>query len=166
MTDTHIADAIVVAADHPSLDDQVAVFVAGLRDESRYFGPAARRNPKPFPSLLAELQQRGGFRLAAMTEGHVTGVVRVDDDGCVHIAVAAEHRGCGIGTMLLGAAIERAEQLHFGRLVLRSTRRSRAVRRLGEGLGCTSVDVGRGRVDLILPVPTLAGRPRPGRRIA
>lgn len=159
MTDTPMTEAIVVAADHPSLDDQVAEFVDTVRDEPRYFGPSARRNPKPFPSLLAELQQRGGFRLAAMHGGHIVGLVRVDDDGCVHIAVAAEHRGRGTGTMLLSAATARAAQLDFGRLVLHSTRRSRAVRRLGERLGCTSVDLGRGRVDLILPVSACAVLP-------
>lgn len=147
---------IVVAADHPSLDDQVATFVGSVRDEPRYFGPAARRNPKPFPSLLAELQRPGGFRLAAMTDGRITGLVRVDDDGCVHIAVLADHRGRGTGTLLLSAAIARAARLRFGRLVLQSTRRSRAVRRLGDRLGCTTVDLGRGRVDLLLPVPSLA----------
>jgi GNAT superfamily N-acetyltransferase len=150
-----MTDTIVVAADHPSLDDQVATFVETLRDEPRFFGPAARRNPKPFPSLLAELRQRGGFRLAAMTDGRITGLVRVDDEGCVHIAVVAEHRGRGTGTLLLTAAIAHAAEVGFGRLVLHSTRRSRAVRRLGDRLGCTTVDLGRGRVDLLLPVPTL-----------
>ena len=151
-----MTDTIVVAADHPSLDDQVATFVESVRDEPRYFGPTARRNPKPFPSLLAELQQRGGFRLAAMSDGRITGLARVDDDGCVHIAVVAEHRGRGTGTLLLSEAIARAARLRYGRLVLRSTQRSRAVRRLGERLGCTAVDLGRGRIDLLLPVPTLA----------
>lgn len=159
MTDTPMTEAVVVAADHPSLDDQVAMFVDTVRDEPRYFGPTARRNPKPFPSLLSQLQQRGGFRLAAMDDGHIVGLVRVDDDGCVHIAVAAEHRGQGTGTMLLSAATARAAHLQFGRLVLHSTRRSRAVRRLGERLGCTTIDLGGGRVDVILPVPTRAVLP-------
>ncbi len=154
-----MTDTIVVAADHPSLDDQVATFVESVRDEPRYFGPTARRNPKPFPSLLTELQQRGGFRLAAMTDGRITGLVRVDDNGGVFIAVLAEHRGRGTGTLLLGAAIARAARLRFGRLELRSTRRSGAMRRLGDRLGCTAVDLGRGRVDLLLPVPTLAMLP-------
>ncbi|MDW3214336.1 MAG: GNAT family N-acetyltransferase [Ilumatobacteraceae bacterium] len=160
MTDTIVmTDAIVVAADHPSLDDQVGTFVATLREEPRYFGPAARRNPKPFPSLLAELQQHGGFRLASMEHGRITGLVRVDELGVVHIAVAAEHRGHGTGSLLLQAAISRAAQLCFGRLVLHATHRSRAVRRLGDRLGCTTVDLGRGRLDLILPVPTPAALP-------
>lgn len=145
----------IVAADHPSLDDQVAQFVTALRDEPRFFGPSARSNPKPFPSLLSELQQRDGFRLAALVDGRMVGLVRVGGSGDVHIAVVAERRGQGIGIGLLSAAVERAGRLHHRRLVLRSTQRSRAVRRLGDALGCTTVGCGRGRVDLILPVPRL-----------
>lgn len=151
-----MTDLTVVAADHPSLDDQVATFIATIRDETRFFGPAARRNPKPFPSLLTALQGRDGFRLAAVDDGRITGLVRVDHGGGVHLAVVADRRGQGIGTELLSAAIARASRLHVGRLVLRSTQRSRAVRRLGDRLGCTIVDLGRGRVDLLLPVPGLA----------
>jgi GNAT superfamily N-acetyltransferase len=146
---------MIVAADHPSLDDQVAQFVGTLRDEPRFFGPRARSNPKPFPSLLAELQQRDGFRLAAMAEGRLVGLVRVGGAGSVHIAVTAERRGQGIGRQLLGAAVERAGQLHHRRLTLRSSQGSRAVRRLGDALGCTTVGYGRGRIDLILPVPRI-----------
>jgi GNAT superfamily N-acetyltransferase len=144
---------IIVAADHPSLDDQVAQFVTALRDESRFFGPRARANTKPFPSLRSELGRSGGFRRAAMIDGRVVGLVRVDDVGRVHMAVAAEHRGTGIGTQLLRSAIERASRLSFGRLSLRTTRRNTAVRRLGDHLGCVTVDLDRGRVDLVLPVP-------------
>jgi len=143
----------IVAADHPSLDDQVAQFVTALRDEPRFFGPSARSNPKPFPSLLSELQQRDGFRLAAMVDGRVVGLVRVSGSGDVHIAVVAERRGQRIGVGLLSAAIERAGRLDHRRLTLRSSQGSRAVRRLGDALGCTTVGYARGRVDLILPVP-------------
>jgi GNAT superfamily N-acetyltransferase len=146
----------IAAADHPSLDGQVAQFVEALRSERRYFGPRARSNPKPFPSLLSELSQRGGFRLVAMLDGRTVGLVRVDVAGAVHIAVAADHRGRGVGSALLGAAVERAGRMHYGRLTLRSTHRSRAVRRLGDRLGCTAVELGRGHVDLILPVSAAA----------
>lgn len=154
-----MTDTIIVAADHPSLDDQVAVFVDGVRGESRYFGPIARRNPKPFPSLLTELQHRSGFRLAAMEHGCITGLVRVDDDGCVHIVVAVEHRGRGTGTLLLNAAIARAAHFQFGHLVLRATHRSRVIRKLGDRFGCTAIELTHGRIDLILPVPTLTVSP-------
>lgn len=152
MVETSSATTIV-AADHPSLDDQVAQFIDALRSETRFFGPSARSNPKPFPSLLSELRQREGFRLAAMTDGRLAGLVRVDDAGRVHIAVVPEHRGEGIGTALLVAAIERAGQIGFGRLTLRSRDGSRAVRRLGEGMGCTAIGDGHGRLDLIMHVP-------------
>lgn len=145
----------VVAADHPSLDDQITRFVESLRREQRCFGPSASTNPKPFPSLLAELERRDGFRLAAIVDGVVVGVVRVDRSGSVHIAVGACGRGRGVGAALLAAAAARAARVGFGRLVLQSTRRSRAVRRLGARLGCTTIDLGQGRVDLILPVPRL-----------
>jgi len=151
MVEPSIAPAII-AAEHPSLDDQIEQFLDALGDEPRYFGPRGRSNPKPFPSLRSELRKRGGFRLAAMIDGEVVGLVRVGGGGHVHLAVRAEWRRHGLGTALLGAAVERASAFHYGRLTLTSTRRSAAVRRLGDRLGCTTVDVGRGQVELILPV--------------
>jgi len=142
----------VAAADHPSLDRAVDDFIATLRSEQRFFGPSARTNPKPFPSLIARLGRSGGFRIAAMSAGNVIGLVRVDDDGSVSIAVASDQRGRGIGTSLLTTALERAAQLQYGRLVIRSSRRSRAVRRVGERLGCVVVDGDHGRTDVILSV--------------
>jgi GNAT superfamily N-acetyltransferase len=146
------ADVSVVAAEHPSLDGEVAEFVAGLRAERRFFGPSGSANPKPFPSLIAQLEQAGGFRLAAMSAGRVIGLVRVDEGGSVFIAVASDHRGHGIGVTLLNTALERAANLRYGRLVIRSSRRSRAVRRVGERFGCVVVDGGRGRTEVILSV--------------
>lgn len=142
----------VAAADHPSLDRAVGDFIATLRAEQRFFGPSARTNPKPFPSLIAQLERPGGFRLAAMSAGNVIGLVRVDDDGSMSIAVASGRRGRGIGTSLLTNALERAAQLQYGRLVIRSSRRSHAIRRAGERLGCVVVDGERGRTDVILSV--------------
>lgn len=127
-------------------------FVETLRSEPRYFGPSASTNPKPFPSLIAALQGRGGFRIAAVESGRIVGLVRVDGAGTLSIAVAVDRRGTGIGTMLGGAAIERAATLHYGRIVIRSSRRSRAARRIGEQLGCNVVEQARGRTDLIINV--------------
>jgi GNAT superfamily N-acetyltransferase len=76
--------------------------------------------------------------------------VRVDGAGDGAIAVASDRRGDGIGTALGRAALARAIDLHYTRLTLRSTHRSRAARRVGEALGCVVVDVGRGRTDLIV----------------
>lgn len=144
--------ATVVAADHPSLDRAVDDFIAALRAEQRFFGPSGRANPKPFPSLIAQLGQPGGFRLAAMSAGSMIGLVRVDEGGSVFIAVASDRRGRGVGTSLLTTALERAAHLQYGRLVIRSSRRSRAVRSVGERLGCVVVDGERGRTDVILSV--------------
>lgn len=140
----------IIAADHPSVDHDVDRFLDGLRGERRYFGPTARANPKPFPSLIDALRRGTGMRLAAMVDGAIVGVVRVDHAGEVAIAVAAEHRGRGVGTSLGRAALERAIGIGHRRLVLRTSRRSRAARRIGESLGCTVVDVGYGRTELIL----------------
>ncbi len=145
-------DLHVVAADHPSLDRDIVRFLADLRAEPRYFGPSARANPKPFPSLITALAGHGGFRLAVVERGRVIGLVRVDGGGEVAIAVAADRRGRGVGTRLCEAALERALGLDYARLVIRSTYRSRAIHRIGASLGCLVVDHGRGRTDLILDV--------------
>ena len=140
----------IVAADHPALDRDVDAFVDALRHEPRYFGPSARTNPKPFPSLVDALSERGGFRLAATEGAAVVGLVRVADDGNVAIAVRADRRGTGVGTELGQAALRRSIELGYRRLTLRSSRRSRAARRVGESLGCTVVHLDRGRTDLIV----------------
>lgn len=147
-----IPTVVCVAAEHPSLDGEVAEFVAELRAERRFFGPTGSANPKPFPSLITELERSGGFRLAALSGGRVIGLVRVDEAGSVFIAVASDRRAQGVGTLLLTTALGRAAQLQYGRLAIRSTRRSRAVRSVGERLGCVVVDGDRGRTDVILSV--------------
>lgn len=140
----------IVAADHPALDRRVGEFLAALATERRYFGPTASSNPKPFPSLLRLLGTPGGFRMAAVADGRVVALVRVDEVGNAHLAVLAGCRGQGIGTMLGRAALERAIALGYRRIVLRTWRRSRATRRIGEALGCVVVDGPRGRTDLIV----------------
>mgnify|MGYP000938174778 CR=1 FL=1 len=140
----------IVAVDHPSLDREVARFLAELEAEPRYFGPSAATNPKPFPSLRAQLGQRGGVRLAAVECGRIVGLVRIDEHGAAHMAVVADRRGLGVGTLLGQAALERAIADGFSRIVLRTTRRSRAARRVGEALGCVVVEQDRGRTDLIV----------------
>jgi GNAT superfamily N-acetyltransferase len=146
------SDVQIVAADHPSLDGDVERFLGGLRSERRYFGPTGRANPKPFPSLISTLSGRGGFRLAAVECGRIVGLVRVDGAGELSIAVGAEHRRAGIGSALCRAASERAAALGHGRLLVRSTRRSRAVRELATGLGAVVVERDRGRTELLLDV--------------
>ena len=140
----------LIAADHPSVEPDVERFLAVLRSEPRFFGPRARAAPKPFPSLIDALGRRSGFRVAAVADGEISGLITVDAHGDVAIAVAAERRGHGIGTALGRAAVARAIDLGYRRLVVRSSQRSHAARRVGEALGCTVIDVGRGRTDLIL----------------
>jgi GNAT superfamily N-acetyltransferase len=154
LTPSILAGVQIVAADHPSLDRDVERFLAGLSSEQRYFGPTAAANPKPFPSLIRQLGQRGGFRLAAVECGRVIGLVRVDDAGNLWIAVAADRRGNGVGVQLGRCALRRAISLGYGRIVLRTSQRSRAVRRVGEQLGCTVVDHDRGRTDLFVDFGT------------
>lgn len=146
-----MADEIcIAAADHPSLDGDVEAFLGRLLAEQRYFGPSARTNPKPSRSLIQALAGRGGFRMAAVECGQIIALARVDGGGELFVAVDAEHRNLGIGATLGRAVAERARQLNFTRIVLRSTKRSQAIRRIGEELGCVVIDGHGGRTDFIL----------------
>jgi GNAT superfamily N-acetyltransferase len=149
----------IVAADHPSVHGELDRFFCDLRSEQRFFGPSASANPKPFPSLIEALAKRAGFRLVAVEHGRVIGAARVDPDGRLYLAVAPDRRGDGIGTLLGRAALERASTLGYRRIVLRTTRRSRAARRVGEQLGCVVVELAHGRTDMILdPASVRSGR--------
>lgn len=150
METTALHDIQVVDALHPSLDDDLDRFFHELHDEPRYFGPSAAQNPKPFRSLVEALRRRDGITLAAMEGGRVVGVARVDVSGELLIAVSADRRGNGIGTTLGHAAVQRAACAGQRRVVLRTTRRHRAARRVGEHLGGTRVDRARGRTEFIL----------------
>lgn len=130
----------VVAADHPSLDRDVASFLGGLLFVR--------------PSLLRGLSERGGFRLAAIECGQVIGLARVAADGELHIAVDTNRRGVGIGTMLGRAALQRAIALEYSRVVMRNTRRSQAARSVGDSLGCVLVENACGRTDVIAHLPS------------
>lgn len=150
MQDVRMSDVLIIAADHPSLGGDIDDFLDRVQREQRYFGPSARTNPKPSRTLVDALRRRGGFRMAAMLDGRIVGLARIDGAGELFIAVGPGHRGVGIGTALGRAAAERARELHYGRIMMRSTRRSRAARRVGEALGCIIVDRERGRTDLII----------------
>ncbi len=149
-TEMALTDRRIVAVEHPSLDGDVELFLDGLRSEQRYFGPTARANPKPFSSLIESLQRRTGFRLGVVECGRVVGLARVDRAGQMFIAGLPEHRGRGIGTLLGKAVLDRATQLGYQRISIRSTTRSRACHGIGAALGC-AIRVGtRGRTDLIV----------------
>ncbi|HWM21010.1 MAG TPA: GNAT family N-acetyltransferase [Ilumatobacteraceae bacterium] len=146
-----LAGVRITAADHPSLDTGVARFADEVKAEPRCFGRPGGLGPKPFPSLIARVCSReSGFRIAALHEGRVVGLARVDDDGEVFIVVVAAARGRGVGLALARAMVERARDRGCRRLVLRSSRRSRAAVALAESLGFIVVDAGRGRIELIL----------------
>ena len=145
------SDFLLVAADHPSLIDAREQFATRLRSEPRYFGRAGA-NPKPFPSLIAKLLADDGMRLAAVADGTIVGLACVRADGEAVVAVVAEWRGRGVATELMRAITVRAEQIGHGRIFIRSSRRSRAIAALGDSLGATVVDLGRGRIELIFDV--------------
>ena len=144
-------DLRITPADHPSLDGGVERFADEIKAEPRYFGRLDGTGPKPFPSLIARVCSReSGFRIAALHEGRVVGLARVDDAGEVFVVVVADARGRGVGLALARALIDRARMDGCRRLVLRSSRRSRAAVALAESMGFVVVDLGRGRIDLIL----------------
>ena len=139
---------LVVAADHPSLIAARERFVATLRAEQRFFGRASA-NPKPFPSLIAKLLADDSLRLAAAVDGEIVGLGCLRPDGEAAVAVVEEWRGRGVATALVRAVTVRGRQLGHGRIFIRSSHRSGAVAALGEALGATVVDLGRGRIELI-----------------
>jgi GNAT superfamily N-acetyltransferase len=141
---------VIAAVNHPSLAGHVELFLDDLRAESRYFGPRAAHNPKPFPSLIEAVAGGEGFRFAAVECGRVIGLARVDQHAELFVAVVAERRNMGVGSALCEASLQHAGQLGIDTVVIRSTRRSTAVRRLGARLGCVTVDRGHGRVELIV----------------
>lgn len=139
-----------VAADHPSLAGDIDAFLVALDGEQRFFGPTAGTNPKPFRSLLASLRERGGFRMAAIECGRIVGLARVDGAGELFVVVAPEQRGCGVDVALGRAMASRALDLHYGRLVLRTSARGTAAHGIAHELGAVVVELGRGRTELIL----------------
>lgn len=141
---------VIAAADHPSLADDIEQFLVTLREEPRFFGPKAAANPKPFPSLIDALAERDLFRFAAVECGRIVGLTRVDGRGELYVAVVADRRRAGIGIELCRAALRRAGELGMGTVVLRSTQRSKAAKRLCSQFGCVIVDHARGRSDLIV----------------
>ncbi len=147
---------VIVTVDHPSFSRDIDRFLTELRDEPRFFGPSASANPKPFPSLIEALRGRGGFRVAAVEAGRIVGLARIDGAGEMFVAVVADRRGAGVGVAVCRHALVRAAELHYRKVVVRSTRRSRATRRMAEQLGCIMVEHDHGRTDLVLD-PRRAG---------
>jgi GNAT superfamily N-acetyltransferase len=142
---------LLVAADHPSLEGAILDFAARLRAERRWFGPGAAANPKPSASLVDRLGRTGdGPGAAAVLDGVVVAVCRIDRAGIVSIAVDPAHRGLGIGAGLLRRTIDRAQRDGIDRLVLRTSRRSRAAHRLAAQLGFERRDGERGAVEFVL----------------
>jgi GNAT superfamily N-acetyltransferase len=139
----------LVAADHPCLDGATQRFAEELRAERRYFGLGARDVSKPFPSVIAEVTRRDGFRMALVADRRVVALARIDHLGRAMMAVAADRRRSGLGTQLMQALVERAHASGFDRIVMPASFRSASLVELGETLGASVVDLGRGRIDLI-----------------
>lgn len=140
----------VVAIAHPSLQMLVDPFVDGLRAETRRFKSPGGSDPKPSSQITDKLADRRSRRFGVIENETLIGIASLSHDGEVSIAVAAEHRGRGVGTMLLRHLIERATLLGHQRLVMEPNRRSAPVAALTERLGWVGFDMGGGRVELIL----------------
>lgn len=146
--------ALIVSIDHPSVEQVAWDFAEAVRREQRFFGPSAA--PKPYPSLVNRVISAGAPRIAAVVDGRIVGLCRIEPDGTTSIVVLASRRRQGIGRRLLAAAIERAASAGMSTLVLQSSRRSRAVAALGRTFSATTVDQGCGRVDMRIPTGPLA----------
>jgi len=146
----------VVAIGHPSLHSLVGPFVDTLRAESRRFDRAGIRNPKPFPSLIRKVADPDRRRFGVVTNGDLIGMASLADDGEVAMAIAATHRGRGIGTSLLRHVALTAERDGYTRLLMESSRRSRPIAQLGTKFGWTSFDLPHGRVEMTLQFPSRA----------
>ena len=115
------APVLVVAADHPSLDGALEAFVASLATDPC---TTSRRRSMRHRAVREVARPTDGFRLAAVEGDRVVGLARVGADGDVVVVVAADRRGSGIGTVLIGEVVERARRYGFGSLHLRRSRRS------------------------------------------
>lgn len=142
-------DLRIVAADHPSLDGDVAAFVERLLREPRYFGPTARLQPKPPRSVVESLGARGGVRMAAVECGRIVGLARIDGHGRLRLAVEPERRGHGVATELGRAMVLRARALGYERIELRTSRGDIA-RGVGEELGVRVVEHAPDRIEVFL----------------
>ena len=152
MNDTDIGHTVpyVVAIDHPSLVHLVVPFASRLHDEPRRFGRAGVCNPKPFPSLIRRVTDRERRRFGVMSIGELVGMASLSVHGEVAMAVAAAHRGQGIGALLLEQMVVEAERAGHERLVMESSRRSRPIALLGQRYGWSVHELARGRVELTL----------------
>lgn len=140
----------IVAIDHPSLQLLVGPFVDTLRSESRRFDRRGRTNPKPFPSLVRKVTERERRRYGVIEHERLVAMASLSRDGEVAVAVTADHRGRGLGSMLLVHVARRAAALGYRRLVMESSRRSQPVAALARRLGWVSFELGLGRVELVL----------------
>ena len=87
-----------------------------------------------------------------MVDGEIIGLACVRADGEAAVAVVEEWRGHGVATALLRAVIVRGASSGTRRIFIRSSHRSRAVAAIGDALGGTVVDLGRGRIELVFDV--------------
>ncbi|CAN5646452.1 hypothetical protein BH18ACT2_BH18ACT2_04730 [soil metagenome] len=147
-------ELVIVAADHPSLDDAIGEFGAELRAETRYFGLRGQRAARPSPALVRRLTTTGSRnRLAGLIGGRIVAVAAVDDDAVdgpeLLIAVAADWRRHGLALALGREIVARATERGLERIVLRISHRSSDVLKAGRQLGLDAVDLGRGRVALV-----------------
>lgn len=147
-------ELVIVAADHPSLDDAVAEFAAGLLAETRYFGRRGLKAARPSPALVRRLTTAGcRNRLVGLIGGRIVAVAAVDDDALdgpeLLIAVAADWRRRGLALALGREIVARATERGLERIVLRTSRRSSDVLDAGRELGLEAVDLGRGHLALV-----------------
>jgi GNAT superfamily N-acetyltransferase len=145
---------VLTAPGHPSLDGAFARFCDGLCAEPRWFGRKADHAARPSAVLVRRLAADGpGIRLAAVREGELIGLARIDLGGPGHaellVAVAAPWRRMGVALALGREVVARAHASGIPRIVMRTSYRGAELRELGSSLGFQVVDLGQGRIDLV-----------------
>ena len=159
----HSCKITVLAADHPSLEPRARSLLRRPARRAPLLRTVGVRQPQAVP--LADRRPRRRRRLPTRRRRDAAGssaspastpTARCSSLSSATGAARASGRSSG-GPPWNGRA-----RSGYRRIVLRSTRRSRAARRVGEQLGCVVVERSHGRTDMILDPATI----RSGRRSA
>jgi GNAT superfamily N-acetyltransferase len=127
-------------------EEDIPRLVELLEHGSLMEGKEDATDPAPYRAALAEIAQGPGAVLVAEIDGQVVGVcqlivfrhLQTRGGRCAEVEsvhVHPDHRGCGIGGVLLRAAVQRARELGCYRVQLTSNNARPEAHRFYERLG-------------------------------